>query len=143
MDTARSGTTEETGVSVDLNGILDRINDPNNWTDAFFEEVDKCYSEHFNQIRNTLTKAGKWKEFDTAYCEWKRPGQVQALSAAQEEKPEGQQRKTACDRGKARTVKENKPVQSVDASELLSADLPPIIFLVDGMVSQGLGWLSG
>ena len=58
MDTARSGTTEETGVSVDLNGILARISNPNNWTDAFFEEVNKCYSEHFNQIRNTLTKAG-------------------------------------------------------------------------------------
>ena len=72
----------------------------------------------------------------------KRPGQVQALSAEQEEKPADQQRKTACDRGKARTVKEFKPVQSVDASELLSADLPPIIFLVDGMVSQGLGGLS-
>ncbi len=39
-------------------------------------------------------------------------------------------------------MKEFKPVQSVDASELLSADLPPIIFLVDGMVSQGLGGLS-
>ena len=39
MDTARSGTTEETGVSVDLNGILTRISNPNNWTDAFFEEV--------------------------------------------------------------------------------------------------------
>lgn len=142
MDTARSGTTEETGVSVDLNGILTRISNPNNWTDAFFEEVNKCYSEHFNQIRNTLTKAGKWKEFDTAYCEWKRPGQVQALSAAQEEKLVDQQKKPVCDRGKARTVKEHKPVQSVDASELLSADLPPIIFLVDGMVSQGLGGLS-
>jgi len=35
-----------------------------------------------------------------------------------------------------------KDIQSVDASELLSADLPPIIFLVDGMVSQGLGGLS-
>ena len=54
MDTVRSGTTEETGVSVDLNGILTRISDPNNWTDAFFEEVNKCYSEHFNQIRLSL-----------------------------------------------------------------------------------------
>lgn len=35
-----------------------------------------------------------------------------------------------------------KDIKSVDASELLSADLPPIIFLVDGMVSQGLGGLS-
>ena len=46
---------------------------------------------------------------------------------------------TVCDRGKSRA---RKNIQSVDASELLSADLPPIIFLVDGMVSQGLGGLS-
>lgn len=35
-----------------------------------------------------------------------------------------------------------KDIQSVDARELLSADLPPVIFLVDGLVSQGLGGLS-
>ncbi len=44
MDTARSGTTEETGVIIGIEGIIARISNPNNWTDAFFEEVDKCYS---------------------------------------------------------------------------------------------------
>ena len=142
MDTTRSGTTEETGVSIDLDGILGRISNPDNWTDAFLEEVDKCYSEHFNRIRNTLTKAGKWKDFDTAYCEWKRPGQVQALSAAQEEKQEEQKRKPVCDRGKARTVKEFKPIQPVTAAELDRLDIPPIEWIVEKILPIGLSMIG-
>lgn len=40
IDTARSGTTEEAGVIIGIEGIIARISDPNNWTDAFFEEVN-------------------------------------------------------------------------------------------------------
>ena len=68
MDTARSGTTEETGVIIDLNGILTRISNPNNWADAFFEEVNECYSEHFNQIRNTLAKRYDEKQIPKLYA---------------------------------------------------------------------------
>ena len=53
--------------------------------------------------------------------------------------------KAVVDNGRVRPVKENKlrkKVQSTDANDLLIADLPPILFLVEGMVSQGLGGLS-
>ena len=140
MDTTRSGTTEETGVGIDLDGILGRISNPDNWTDAFLEEVDKCYSEHFNRIRNTLTKAGKWKEFDTAYCEWKRPGQVQALSAAQEEKQEEQKRKPVCDRGKARTAK--KADFHLDQAKLVEVKEPE--WLIPGYIPKyGITTIAG
>lgn len=72
------------GLLIDLNWILERITSPDNWTDDFFEEVSDYYSENFNAIRNTLTKAGMWEKFDTAFCEWKNPGQIALLEPVQE-----------------------------------------------------------
>lgn len=46
------------------------------------------------------------------------------------------------DKGAFRPQKKKKEIELMDASELLSADLPPILFLVEGLASQGLGGLS-
>ena len=152
MNTARSGTTEspsisdtikklnEAGMTVDLDWLLARIRNPNNWTDDFFNELDRYYSEFFNRIRNTLAEVGKWEEFDIAYCEWKRPGQFQALSAAQEEKPADQQKKTACDRGKARTVK--KADFHLDQAKLVEVKEPE--WLIPGYIPKyGITTIAG
>lgn len=73
-------------MSDDLEVIKSKITDPNNWTDAFLNEVDKHYTKHFNEIRNTLVQAGQWSKFDTVFSEWKRPGQLAVLNAGEEEK---------------------------------------------------------
>lgn len=73
-------------MSDDLEVIKSNITDPNNWTDAFLNEVDKHYTKHFNEIRNTLVQAGQWSKFDTVFSEWKRPGQLAVLNAGEEEK---------------------------------------------------------
>lgn len=44
--------------------------------------------------------------------------------------------------GKIQPKKAKREVKSTEASDLLTADLPPILFLVEGLVSQGLGGLS-
>lgn len=75
-------------MSDDLEVIKSNITDPNNWTDAFLNEVDKHYTKHFNEIRNTLVQAGLWSKFDTVFSEWKRPGQLAVLNAGEEEKDE-------------------------------------------------------
>ena len=75
-------------MSDDLEVIKSKITDPNNWTDAFLNEVDKHYTKHFNEIRNTLVQAGLWSKFDTVFSEWKRPGQLAVLNAGEEEKDE-------------------------------------------------------
>lgn len=73
-------------MSDDLEIIKSKITDPNNWTDAFLNEVDEHYTKHFNEIRNTLVQAGQWSKFDTVFSEWKRPGQLAVLNAGEEEK---------------------------------------------------------
>lgn len=92
------------GLLIDLNWILERITSPDNWTDDFFEEVSDYYSENFNAIRNTLTKAGMWEKFDTAFCEWKNPGQIALLEPVQEVEDK-KEIKAVCDNGKSRPVK--------------------------------------
>ena len=44
--------------------------------------------------------------------------------------------------GKIQPKKAKKDIKSTEASFLLTADLPPILFLVEGLMSQGLGGLS-
>lgn len=73
-------------MSDDLEVIKSKVIDPNNWTDAFLNEVDEHYTKHFNEIRNTLVQAGLWSKFDTVFSEWKRPGQLAVLNAGEEEK---------------------------------------------------------
>lgn len=77
---------KEAGLVIDLDYILERIKDPNNWTDDFLDEVDEYYTKHFNEIRNTLVQAGQWSKFDTVFSEWKRPGQLAVLNAGEDEK---------------------------------------------------------
>ena len=43
---------------------------------------------------------------------------------------------------KSSLKKAKREVKSTEASDLLTADLPPILFLVEELVSQGLGGLS-
>ena len=61
---------------------IQRIRDADNWSDDFFKEIEPTYLEHFNTIRNTLVKDGLWKRFDTAFSEWKKPGQAAAVAVA-------------------------------------------------------------
>lgn len=46
------------------------------------------------------------------------------------------------DDGRFRPVKKKREVNYTEASALLEADLPPILFIVEGLASQGLGGLS-
>lgn len=71
---------------MELKETIQKIRDPNNWSDDFFKIIEPVYNEHFNTIRNTLVKDELWDRFDTAFCEWKRPGQVAVLNAGEEEK---------------------------------------------------------
>ena len=47
-----------------------------------------------------------------------------------------------CDKGKARPVKQRKKIQYTTAKELVAADLPPVEYIVDIIVSKGLVILS-
>ena len=55
--------------------LIHEIRNSDNWTDAFFSEIEPYYLQNLNLIRNTLAADGVWDRFDTAFSEWKRPGQ--------------------------------------------------------------------
>lgn len=76
--------------------MIQKIRDPNNWTDEFFAEIQALYMQHFNSVRSTLIKDDLWDRFDRAYCEWGRLGQ--AAIAAQKDV-------AVCDHGRARIAK--------------------------------------
>lgn len=80
-----------------FNEYIKNVRSPENWTAEFFAETDQFFIDHLNAIRDTLVKDGLWNQFDVARCEWKRPGQVQAIESAQ--------RKAVPDKGKFRTTK--------------------------------------
>lgn len=61
--------------------MIQKIRDPDNWTDDFFSEIRPLYLEHLNTVRNTLVKDGLWARFDTAFSEWQRPGQAAAVDS--------------------------------------------------------------
>lgn len=86
---------------------IQKIRDADNWTDDFFKEVEPVYMEHFNTIRNTLVKDGLWNRFDTAFCEWKKPGQVSLLNHGGAKKKSEKDSSAVCDKGKARAAKES------------------------------------
>lgn len=44
--------------------MIQKIRDPNNWSDDFFQEIEELFSQHFNAVRNTLVKEGLWDRFD-------------------------------------------------------------------------------
>ena len=67
--------------------MIQKIRDPNNWSDDFFQEIKELFSQHFNAVRNTLVKEGLWDRFDRAFCEWGRPGQAAIINAAEPKKP--------------------------------------------------------
>ncbi len=64
--------------------LIQQIRDPNNWTDDFFAEIEPFYMEHFNMVRSTLVSDKLWDRFDTAFSEWKMPGQVALFRTEQE-----------------------------------------------------------
>lgn len=109
--------------------MIQKIRNADNWTDSFFAEIEPLYSENFNTVRNTLVADGLWDRFDTAFCEWKRPGQV-ALT--------NDNRKAVCDNGSARILKEHKSIRAITAAELDKKDIPPIEWLVPGILPVGL-----
>ena len=66
---------------MELKEAIQKIRDPNNWSDDFFQEIKPLYDKHLNVIRNTLVKDKLWDKFDLAFCEWARPGQAAAVAA--------------------------------------------------------------
>ena len=60
--------------------MIQKIRNPDNWSDDFFSEIRPLYLEHLNTVRNTLIKDGLWARFDTAFSEWQRPGQAAAVA---------------------------------------------------------------
>lgn len=60
--------------------LIHEIRNSDNWTDAFFSEIEPYYLQNLNLIRNTLAADGVWDRFDTAFSEWKRPGQARTVS---------------------------------------------------------------
>lgn len=60
--------------------MIQKIRNPDNWSDDFFSEIRPLYLEHLNTVRNTLVKDGLWDRFDTAFSEWQRPGQAAAAA---------------------------------------------------------------
>lgn len=59
--------------------LIQKIREPNNWTDDFFAEIEQLYFENFNTVRNSLVSDGSWDRFDTAFSEWRKAGQVAAV----------------------------------------------------------------
>ncbi len=81
-----------------------RIRDADNWTDDFFKEIESAYLEHFNTIRDALVKDGLWKQFDTAFSEWKRPGQVAVINQDDARQKAERTSMTVYDKGKFRQI---------------------------------------
>lgn len=97
--------------------MMQKIIDSNNWTDDFFKEIEPVYLQHFNTVRNTLTQKGIWEKFDTAFSEWKRPGQVKAQRQVS---PTEKGEIVACDAGKTKVINlesESLNLVSMDAVE--------------------------
>ncbi len=97
--------------------MMQKIIDSNNWTDDFFKEIEPIYLQHFNTVRNTLTQKEIWEKFDTAFSEWKRPGQVKAQRQVS---PTEKGEIVACDAGKTKVINlesESLNLVSMDAVE--------------------------
>lgn len=65
------------------------------------------------------------------------------LAALETNKPQGAEKFVAvCDGGKARPLKEFKPIQSVTAAELDMMDIPPIEWIVEKILPVGLSMIG-
>lgn len=124
---------------MELKETIQKIRDPNNWSDDFFKMIEPVYNEHFSTIRNTLVKDELWDRFDTAFCEWKKPGQVAMLNG---QSKEDKKYPTVCDNGEARPIKERKKLHYKKAKEILESDAPPVEYVVDIIIAKGLIVLS-
>lgn len=118
--------------------MIQKIRDPNNWTDEFFSDIRDLYYQHLNTVRKTLVSDGLWEKFDTAFCEWGRPGQA-AMIHNQEQ---SQNPQTVLDNGEFRTVKGFKPIQAVTAAELDNMSIPPIEWIVEKILPVGLSMIG-
>ena len=89
-----------------VNEMIQKIRNPDNWTDAFFSEIFDLYIDHYKTVRNTLVKDGLWDRFDTAISEWKKPGQVCLFE---------NKSNAVCDNGAARAlIEHNLSMETID-----------------------------
>lgn len=121
-----------------VSDMIQKIRNPNNWTDEFFSDIQELYYQHLNAVRNTLVSDGLWERFDTAFCEWGRPGQA-AMVRNQEQVKDPQ---VVLDNGEFRTVKGFKPIQAVTAAELDNMTIPPIEWIVEKILPVGLSMIG-
>lgn len=119
-----------------LEDVKKQIIDPNNWNDDFFWAIEEVYNNHFNSIRQVLVNAKLWKQFNVAYCEYKRPGQVAAANSKDKEKS------VVCDNGIAKAIKEFKPIEAVTAAELAQMNIPPTEWIVKNILPVGLSMIG-
>lgn len=118
-----------------INEMINGIREPDNWTDEFFTDIEPVYMQHLNTVRNTLVKDGLWDRFDKAFSEWQRPGQAAIVAAPKVNK-------SVCDQGKARPLKQIKPIEAITASALDAMNIPPIEWLVDRILPVGISMIG-
>lgn len=117
--------------------MIQKIRDPNNWTDEFFHEIQDDYFQHLNPVRNTLIRDGLWASFDRAFSECFRPGQTAAMNA-----PEPARSLPTVKDGKIVPGKQIKPLTAVSAAELSKMEIPPIEWIVDKILPVGLSMIG-
>lgn len=116
--------------------MIQKIRNPNNWTDEFFAEISDLYFANFNTVRNTLVADGLWDRFDKAFCEWGRPGQVAVADASKKVNL------VTTKDGKMQAIESFRPIKAVTAAELDKMDIPPIEWLVENILPVGLSMIG-
>lgn len=118
--------------------MIQKIRNPDNWSDDFFSEIRPLYLEHLNTVRNTLVKDGLWHRFDTAFSEWQIPGQAAAVESGRDEKVVHAIPKD----GIFQPKKSFNPINAVTAAELDHMDIPPIEWIVENLLPIGLSMIG-
>lgn len=130
--------------------ILEEINQDVGLNDAFFERVHEQFHtrEGYSILVNVKRKfeeIGRYNVFEDVYLDFLERNYPDDWAKVYDVLRVGQNKGSnmvVCDNGTARPVRKRKKLHYMTAQELLSADLPPVEYIVDVIISKGLVILS-
>lgn len=130
--------------------ILDEINQDVGLNDAFFERVHEQFHARdgytvLMDIKRKFEEIGRYNAFEDVYLDFLErnyPDDWTTVYNILEVGKKNPFNMVVCDSGTARPVKKRKKLHYMTAQELLSADLPPVEYIVDVIISKGLVILS-
>lgn len=116
--------------------------------DAFFERVHEQFHTRDGysilvNVKRKFEEIGRYDLFEYGYLGFLEANYPDDWSKVYDSLVEEKKKDTVvCDNGVARPSKKRREIHYMTAQELLSADLPPVEYIVDVIISKGLVILS-